>query len=43
MFGIPQGPHTHLEGETFQGCQVVYMYDIPAELSALISALYDGP
>lgn len=43
MFGIPQGPQTHLEGETFQGCQVVYMYDIPAELSTFINALYDGP
>ncbi|KAF9013407.1 hypothetical protein BDQ17DRAFT_1386956 [Cyathus striatus] len=38
MFTLP--PTT--EVETYDNCQVVYMYDHPVELSILVKALYDG-
>lgn len=40
MFAIPQ-PMDH-GVESFEGCQVVIMYDLPSELSNLITAVYDG-
>lgn len=40
MFDIPQP--AAVSGELTEGCQVVYMYDLPIELSNLIKALYDG-
>ncbi|KAF8644435.1 hypothetical protein AX16_008494 [Volvariella volvacea WC 439] len=40
MFEMPQ---PSMEMETCEGCQVVWMYDLPSELSNLITALYDGP
>ena len=39
MFQLPQ-PSSDVE--TMDDCQVVRMYDLPAELSNLIKALYDG-
>ncbi|GLB38307.1 putative BTB/POZ domain containing protein [Lyophyllum shimeji] len=41
MFSIPQ-PSSNSNIETFEGCQVVPMYDLPSDLSSLIKALYDG-
>lgn len=41
MFELP--PPMAEEVEMIDGCQVVRMHDRPAELSALIRALYDGP
>ncbi|KAF8073682.1 hypothetical protein FPV67DRAFT_760650 [Lyophyllum atratum] len=41
MFSIPQ-PSSTSNPETFDGCQVVRMYDLPTDLSNLIMALYDG-
>ncbi|KAH9950657.1 hypothetical protein B0H21DRAFT_503581 [Amylocystis lapponica] len=40
MFQLP--PPTQTDVEMLDGCQVVRMYDVPAELSSLIKALYDG-
>ncbi|KAG6843930.1 hypothetical protein H0H87_011621 [Tephrocybe sp. NHM501043] len=42
MLDFPQ-PSSLTESETFDGCQVVEMHDLPADLSNLITALYDGP
>ena len=41
MFELP--PPVAEDTEMVDGCQVVRMHDLPAELSALIRALYDGP
>ncbi|PPR01139.1 hypothetical protein CVT26_016040 [Gymnopilus dilepis] len=40
MFGLPQAavPDTEL----FEGCQVVWMYDRPLDLSNLVKVIYDG-
>jgi hypothetical protein len=40
MFAIPQPVNDGIE--SFEGCQVVMMHDLPVELSNLIKALYDG-
>lgn len=40
MLEFPQ-PESKLE--SYEGCQVVCMYDTPLELSHLVKALYDGP
>ncbi|RDB17968.1 hypothetical protein Hypma_000780 [Hypsizygus marmoreus] len=41
MFGIPQPISVH-DLETYEGCQIVRVYDLPSELGNLITALYDG-
>jgi hypothetical protein len=41
MFAMPQPTESH-GVESFEGCQVVVMYDLPSELSNLITAIYDG-
>ncbi|KAI0917318.1 hypothetical protein AcW1_007467 [Taiwanofungus camphoratus] len=40
MFQLP--PPSQPDVESLDDCQVVRMYDLPAELSSLIRALYDG-
>ncbi|KZT12074.1 uncharacterized protein LAESUDRAFT_808972 [Laetiporus sulphureus 93-53] len=42
MFQLPP-PSQSEYIETVDGCQLVRMYDLPADLSNLIKALYDGP
>ncbi|KAL0961251.1 hypothetical protein HGRIS_006213 [Hohenbuehelia grisea] len=44
MFELPQPTASTSESslEMIEGCQVVKMYDLPAELSSLVKALYDG-
>ena len=39
MFEIAEPPQHNESGER---CPVVYMHDVPLELSSLIKALYDG-
>lgn len=41
MFQLPP-PAAEDDLETIDGCQVVRMYDLPVDLSALIKTLYDG-
>ncbi|KAH9480322.1 hypothetical protein JR316_0006920 [Psilocybe cubensis] len=41
MFELPQVLDS--EAESFEGCQVVYIYDLPLELSNLFNAIYDSP
>ncbi|KAJ3566114.1 hypothetical protein NP233_g7202 [Leucocoprinus birnbaumii] len=36
-------PKPETDAESYEGCQVVCMYDHPTELSNLVKALYDGP
>lgn len=41
MFSIPQPSSDHGMAR-YDGCQVVCVYDLPSELSILVTALYDG-
>jgi len=41
MFQMPQSMTAATE--TYEGCLVIHMHDLPSELSNLVKALYDGP
>lgn len=41
MFRIPQ-PSPDQVVESYDGCQIVCVYDLPSELANLVTALYDG-